>query len=234
MKIQKLDFNNIKFIKNACVAALFTGAAILFFGCENNNLEEIKAFTTTDNLPIVEAEDFESLVTDSGLISFYLKAPKLLKFDREGKTYLEFPEGIELVRYDANHKMESSITADYAMQYVVEDKWEAKNNVVATNATGDTLKTEHLIYEVEKEKIYTDEYVKIIQSDHQVITGIGFESDQKMQNWKIKNPKGTIYIAVEEGSESVNSSDTVPREKAPLKIETDSKPFDKPLEFEQK
>jgi len=234
MNLQKLDFNILKYIKNGGVAALLTGAAILFFGCEKNNLEEIKAFATTENLPIVEAENFESLVTDSGLISFYLKAPKLLKFDTEGKTYLEFPEGIELVRYDANHKMESSITADYAMQYLVEDKWEAKNNVVATNATGDTLKTEHLIYEVEKEKIYTDEYVKIIQSDQQIITGIGFESDQKMQNWKIKNPKGTIYIAVDETNNTANGIDTIPGEMNPLEINSEPKPFDKPLEFEQK
>lgn len=234
MSLQKLDFSILKFIKNGCVAALLTGAAILFFGCGKNNLEEIKAFATTENLPIVEAENFESLVTDSGLISFYLKAPKLLKFDTEGKTYLEFPKGIELIRYDANHKMESSITADYAMQYLVEDKWEAKNNVVATNATGDTLKTEHLIYEVEKEKIYTDEYVKIIQSDQQIITGIGFESDQKMQNWKIKNPKGTIYIAVEDNEKPMEMSDTIPLENKPLEIKSEPKPFEKPLEFEQK
>ncbi len=234
MKQQQLNFNFFKFIKNSCVAALLTGAAILFFGCENNNIEEIKAFVTTEKLPIIEAGNFETLVTDSGLIRYYLKAPKLLRFDNEGKSYYEFPEGIELIRYDANHKMESTLTADYAIQYLVEDKWEAKNNVVATNAAGDTLKTEHLFYEVEAEKIYTEEFVKIIQTNHQIITGIGLTSDQTMQNWKIKNPKGTIYIDADENSQPANANDSIAEETKPPQINKQPNPFDKPLEFEQK
>ena len=52
MNQQKSGFNIIQFIKRTGIAALFTGAAILFFGCEKNNLEEIKAFTETNNLPV--------------------------------------------------------------------------------------------------------------------------------------------------------------------------------------
>ena len=229
MKRQKLDFNIFQFIKNIGVAALFTGAAILFFGCEKNNIQEIKAFASTDNLPVVEAEQFETLLTDSGQIRFFLKAPKLMRFENEGKAYVEFPEGMELVRYDANHQVVSSITADYAKEFVVENKWEAKNNVIATNAQGDTLKTEHLIYEEDNEKIYTEEFVKIIRAD-QIITGIGFTSDQNMQNWKIKNPKGTIYVAVDEDPKPVADSAVIKTNE----INKEPKPFDKPLEFEQK
>ena len=124
-----------------------------------------------------------------------MKAPKLLQFEDEGENYVEFPEGMELIKYDEKKKIISSITADYAKQFIAEDKWEAKNNVIATNAQGDTLKTEHLIWEEKKEIIYTEEFVRIIRAD-QIITGIGFTSDQKLQNWKIKNPKGTIFVSV--------------------------------------
>lgn len=231
MKRQQLDFNRFLTIKNIRVAALFIGAAILFFGCEND-LEEIKAFAAIDNLPVAEARQFETTLTDSGQVRFYLKAPKLLRFENEGKAFVEFPEGMELIKYDANQQIVSSITADYAKQFLVEDKWEAKNNVIATNALGDTLKTEHLIYEVEAEKIYTEEFVKIIRSD-QIITGIGFTSDQKMLNWKIKNPKGTIYIAVDEQNQpatsTIDSSEVKMEEK---NIETN--PFNRQLEFEKK
>jgi len=37
-----------------------------------------------------------------------------------------------------------------------------------------------------------DKFVKIVCPD-KIITGIGFESDQNLQNWRIKNPKG-LYI----------------------------------------
>jgi LPS export ABC transporter protein LptC len=186
------------------------GAAILFYGCENN-IEEIKAFYSAENLPILEARNFQTLFTDSGQIRFSLKAPKLLRFEDDGRDYIEFPEGMELIKFDENRKVISSITANYAKQFVAEDKWEAKNNVVATNAQGDTLKTEHLIWEEKKEIIYTEEFVKIIRAD-QIITGIGFKSDQKLQNWKIKNPKGTIYVSVNKDNQPAGSPEQKPDE----------------------
>ncbi len=194
MKLQQLGSKIFQYIKILRIAALFTGAALLFFSCENN-IEQIKAFYTTENLPVLEARNFETIYTDSGQVRFSLKAPKLIRFEDEGRNYYhEFPEGMELVKYDANNRIVSSITADYAKEYVAEDKWEAKINVIATNAQGDTLKTEHLTWEEKKEIIYTEESVEIIRAD-QIIRGIGFTSDQQLQNWKIKNPKGTIYVS---------------------------------------
>ena len=153
MKQQKLGSKILKKIFNIRIAVLFTGAAILLSACENN-LEKIKAFSFPEDLPVVEASYFETLYTDSGEVRFFLKAPKLLQFDIEGKTYIEFPQGIELIKYDENQNIISSITADYAKNFEKEEKWEAKNNVVATNAQGDTLKTEHLIWEEKEGRIH--------------------------------------------------------------------------------
>lgn len=208
MKLQQLNSNFKKNIGFSVIAALVSGAAMLLTSCENN-LEEIKAFASTENLPILEARNFETIFTDSGQIRYSLKTPKLLRFEDDGRDYIEFPEGMELVKFDANKNIISSITADYAKQFVAEDKWEAKNNVVATNAQGDTLKTEHLIWEEKKEIIYTEEFVRIIRSD-QIITGIGLTSDQKLQNWKIKNPKGTIYVTVNNQKKSADSIQSTP------------------------
>ena len=208
MKLQQLNSNFTKNIGLSVIAALVSGAALLLTSCENN-IEEIKAFASNENLPILEARNFETIFTESGQIRYSLKTPKLLRFEDEGRDYIEFPEGMELVKFDANKNILSSITADYAKQFVADDKWEAKNNVVATNAQGDTLKTEHLIWEEKKELIYTEEFVKIIRSD-QIITGIGLTSDQKLQNWKIKNPKGTIYVTVNNKNKSSDSLQSNP------------------------
>lgn len=214
MKQLQLDSKIIRFIKKYSVAVLVSGAAMLFYGCENN-IEQIKAFYPTENLPVLEAKNFETLLTDSGQVRYSLKAPVLLRFEDEGRNYIEFPEGMELVKFDEHKRIISSITADYAKQFVAEDKWEAKNNVVATNAQGDTLKTEHLIWEEKKEIIYTEEFVRIIRTD-QIITGIGFTSDQKLQNWKIKNPKGTIFVSVNNEGPKNDSIVPVPEENTNL------------------
>lgn len=226
MNRQKLGSKIIQQINSIGIAALVTGAAILFFACENN-IEKIKAFSSPENLPIAEAKNFESLLTDSGEVRFFIKAPTLLQFDNEGQSYFEFPDGIELIKYDENKEIISSITANYAKQFEKEKKWEAKNNVVATNAQGDTLKTEHLIFEEEKGKIYTEEFVRIIRPD-QIITGIGFQSDQSLQNWRIKDPKGTIYVSTENTGQSGNEAAT--EEPDSTKI-SGSNPAEKKLEF---
>jgi LPS export ABC transporter protein LptC len=213
MKLQKSGSKSFKIIYISRIAAFLSGAAILLTACENN-LEQIKAFSAPEELPVVEAQNFETMYTDSGEVRFYIKAPKLLQFETEGRSYFEFPEGIELIKYDENQNVISSITADYAKNFEREEKWEAKNNVIATNAQGDTLKTEHLIWEEKSEIIYTEEFVRIIRQD-QIITGIGFHSDQAMQNWRIKNPKGTIYI--EMNNTNPTAADTVMQD-TPIEI----------------
>jgi len=210
------------------IAALLTGAAILLFGACENDIEKIKAFTAPENLPVVEATNVKTLFTDSGEVRFFLKAPLLLRFENQEKTFIEFPEGIELVKYDENQEIISSITADYAKQFEKEKKWEAKNNVIATNAQGDTLKTELLIWEEQEEKIHTEEFVKIIRTD-QIITGIGFTSDQSLQNWRIKNPKGTIYVELENETKPENDSiSSISKEE-----QGSDEGFKEPLEFQK-
>jgi len=181
-------FHNIKF------AALLCGAAFLFYSC-TNDIEKIKAFSSPESLPSIHIINYETTFTDSGVVRFYMKAPELKRFENDNLPFDEFPQGLELIKYDNNRRIVSSISARYAKRYIKEKKWEAKNDVVAVNALGDTLKTEQLIWDERAEKIYSEQYVRIVRPD-QIITGIGFESDQSMENWRIKNPRGTIYIQV--------------------------------------
>ncbi|PTN08718.1 LPS export ABC transporter periplasmic protein LptC [Mangrovibacterium marinum] len=186
----------IRHTKQASIAILLTGIAMLFFSCANK-IEKIKEFAAAEKLPGMEAEHFEMLYSDSAVVRFKLIAPKLIRYDQEKEPFMEFPEGIEIEKYDSQMKVVSRITANYARYLDKEDKWLAKNNVVAINEQGDSLKTEELIWEEKKGKIYTDQFVKIIRQD-QVINGIGMESDQDLSNWEIKKPTGTLYLDVTE------------------------------------
>ena len=182
-------------IKDICITAFFTATVMLFFACENN-IEQIKAFSLDESLPVLESYNHETMATDSGIIRYYLKAPKVLRFEMTREAYFEFPEGIEIIQYNENKEITSSITANYAKQFERDKKWEVKNNVIATNAQGDTLKTEQLFYDEIEGKIYTDEFVRIIRPEEN-ITGVGFRSDQTMQNWRILQPRGSIYVSVD-------------------------------------
>ncbi len=172
--------------------ALWVG---IFSSCENE-ISKIKIYSKTEDLPSIAGEGFEMLVSDSSVIRFKLQTPEFIKRDKEKKPYIEFPKGINIEKYDARMKVVSRITALYAKNFPEDDRWEAKNNVVAVNINGDTLKTEYLVWDNGKQKIYTDQFVKFIRKD-EIFTGTGFESNSDFSNYKIKHLKGHLYVNVE-------------------------------------
>lgn len=167
---------------------------LLFVSCENDTAK-INKIASTEELPSGSAEGVEMLISDSTIIRFKMQAPELIKHDNEKEPYTEFPKGVKITKYDPNMNIVSSITCLYAKYFDSDDRWEAKNNVVAVNLKGDTLKTEYLVWDNRKAKIYSDQFVKIIQKD-QMFTGIGFESNPDFSVYRFRNPKGHIYVNV--------------------------------------
>lgn len=166
----------------------------LLVSCETE-IAKIKTLTITEDLPKISAEGFEMLASDSMVIRFKMQTPELILHSNEKDPYYEFPKGVKIVKYDAKMNIISSITALYAKNFTSDDRWEAKNNVVAVNLKGDTLKTEYLVWDTRKQKIYSDQFVKIIRKD-QIITGVGFESNQDFTSYHIKNPTGHVFVDV--------------------------------------
>lgn len=175
---------------------VFGFSLLLCISC-NQETEKIKINPVTQNLPSLTAEGFEMLMSDSCVIRFKLQTPELIRHKNEKDPYIEFPQGVKIEKFDANMNIVSSLSCLYAKNYDSDDRWEAKNNVVAVNFKGDTLKTEYLVWDTQKQKIFSDRFVKIIQKE-QTYTGIGFESNQDFSEYHIKNLKGNMYVNVDE------------------------------------
>jgi hypothetical protein len=56
--------------------------------------------------------------------------------------------------------------------------------VVVINESNEKLETELLFWNQEKDKIYTDRFVKITSAD-EIVQGIGFESDSHLYRRKM-------------------------------------------------
>jgi LPS export ABC transporter protein LptC len=175
---------------------LIAFSSILLFSC-GRETAKIKINSVTQDLPSLTAEGFEMLMSDSSVIRFKLQTPELIRHKNERDPYIEFPKGVKIEKFDANMNIVSSLSCLYAKNFDSDDRWEAKNNVVAINFKGDTLKTEYLVWDTQKQKIFSDRFVKIIQKD-QTYTGIGFESNQDFSEYHIKNLKGNMYVNVDE------------------------------------
>jgi LPS export ABC transporter protein LptC len=177
------------------IIVLIMFSVFIFVSCENE-IAKIKTLTTTEELPSGTANGYEMLFSDSSFIRFKMQTPELIRHDAAKEPYTEFPIGVKIEKYDANMNIVSSITAEYAKLFDADERWEAKNNVIAINLNGDTLKTEYLVWDTKKQKIYSDQFVKFIRKD-KIITGIGFESNQDFTEYQIKDIKGILYVNVE-------------------------------------
>ncbi|TKG92305.1 LPS export ABC transporter periplasmic protein LptC [Puteibacter caeruleilacunae] len=194
MKQQQLEPSNhlilhMKYCMQSIVI-LLCGITMLFSSCKND-VEKVKDFGDGGKLPFFSAKDFETVYSDSAQTRFLMRTPELNSYKDDKEEYDEFPQGVFIQEYDAQRNPGSSLKCDYAKHIKKEKLWEARINVVATNGEGDTLKTEQLFWDEQKQKVYTDNFVRFITKDR-MITGTGFEADQDLSDADVKNIKGTI------------------------------------------
>ena len=183
-------------IQKRILFLLFSGLFLLTVISCKNEISKVKEVTGSEEPAAQTAQGFEMLVSDSAVIRFKLQTPELIRHANVKEPFTEFPQGVKIEKYDANMNITSHITAQYAKLFEADNKWEAKNNVVAVNQKGDTLKTEYLVWDNKRNKIFSDQFVKIIQKD-QVFTGIGFESNADFSEYRFNNLKGHIYVNID-------------------------------------
>ena len=163
----------------------------IFSSCEND-LAVVESLKADEKFPSEVLFDAVVLYTDSAKVKARLTAPKMEHYmDKE--PYVELTEGINLVFYDQNGEITSHLTANYAINYERQGLMEAKGDVVLINELGERLNTEHLIWNQNEKKIYSEVFVKITTAD-EIIWGKGFESNQSFTNFKIKDIRGTILV----------------------------------------
>lgn len=172
-------------------------------GCVND-MEEVKAIVEDEKLlPVEVADSIQIIYTDSAILKVILEAGHLERYLGEN-PYLEMTEGVHVRFYNSLGRVESELRSNYAISYENTDVMEAREDVVVVNKEGETLNTEHLVWEEKTEKIHTEEFVKITTED-EVIFGHGFESNQDFTKYRIKKIKGTINLKEEEDVENAEN-----------------------------
>lgn len=174
------------------LAVAFT---FLLFSCQT----KVSADLPTDllkstKIPAMEAKDFETFYTDSGVVKYHLQAPKLLIYDDPKEPYKDFPDGFKVQRYDINRKIVSQLSGNRGKYFDNEKKWEANGNVIMVNSEGDTLRSEELKYHETEDLIFSDQFVSIKKGDQYITGSGGFKSDSQMTKWSFMKTQGHIYV----------------------------------------
>ena len=141
----------------------------------------------------MSARNIDVLFSDSGRVQANLTSILMNRYAGES-PYLEFPEGFKIFMFDSARRVTTTITGNRGIRKEYTRIMEAWGNVVVRNEMkNEQINTEHLIWDQNKHRIWTDVKVKITRPD-QVLHGTSMESDETFTRYSIKNPVGEMDV----------------------------------------
>ena len=179
--------------------ALATVMLLLFSSCSGKKKEFGAAITERDSLPVMDTRGVESLVSDSGVISYRLSAEEWLVYDKKTPSYWSFEKGVYVEKFDSLFQVEASIKADTAYYYDKQKLWKLIHNVHIQNQKGENFDTELLYWDQNKKRVYSDKAVRVEQVDR-IIYAEGFESNEQMTKYTFYKVNNTIFYVDEENA----------------------------------
>lgn len=190
-------------------AAFF--AAVMFISlssCSDKNKNLAEAITERDSLPSMKSLGVTTLISDSGITRYKIITEEWTVFDKKDPSYWAFEKGVYLEKFDTLFRTDTSIKSDTAYYYEKKKLWELRGNVHIRNLSGNKFDTQLLFWNEKEKKIYSDKFIRIEQED-KIITGYGFESNQELTEYQIRNTTGIFTVEDNAGMSSNNAKDTV-------------------------
>jgi LPS export ABC transporter protein LptC len=142
------------------VAAMLCCAALS--ACENN-INEVRALSNK-GLNSETSVDIESYLSVGGKLKARLTSPLMLKSEKD-TTKMTFPKTLHVIFYDDSTGLPSSfVFAKYGVYYQTLNKIELRDSVIATNIEGDTLRTNELWWDQNKQMIYGSQPALLVRT----------------------------------------------------------------------
>lgn len=173
-------------------------ALALISGACSTNMEEIRAITEEEELPMLTVQGLKTVYTTNARPEMQLTTSLLYRYADDKKAYFEFPKGCRINFYDAQAQVHSSLKADSAIYHEKTQNAKASGNVVLTNTNGSILRTQELYLNGKEQKIYSVKPVTITYADGSVIQGDkGFESNTSFTVYRFTDVTGLQKVADE-------------------------------------
>lgn len=188
-------FKEYKNLRISVLILFIIYTTALITSCKND-IEDVKRLAGQDSIPVMYAKNVSISESERGHIKYHLTAPVLYRYETKKGATIKFPEGFKVVFYDSINpdKVRTEISAKYGINKETDKIMEAKEDVVVINRLkGEQLNTEHLIWNQNTKKVFSDVFVKITTPD-KILYGDGMQSDEAFNHWRIKKPRGEMYV----------------------------------------
>jgi hypothetical protein len=184
---------------------------LLMISCNKKNGYLPVAPVDVQTIPVSRTEDVISLISDSGITRYRLKA-KVWEVYAHPEDYWYFPEKIYVEQFDSLLQVKGSIEADTAYYFAKKELWRLVGNVFVKNPEGTTFETSELFWNQNapsgsREAIYTHRLAKITRANGDYQYGRkGFKSDAYLNDPQLYAVGGEMSVD-ELQSDSVQSID---------------------------
>lgn len=169
-----------------CIGILL---AFLWLSSCEPDLKEVQKVIPRDALNVETGKDVEILYSDSAVVRVRILSPTLLRYVDRNDPRQEFPDGVKIIFFDKDKKMQSILTSKYGMRYENKGKTILRDSVVWESVNFEHLETPELIWDEHSNTIYSNKFTKITKPG-EILYGIGFKTNQELTNWQITGPEG--------------------------------------------
>ena len=182
-------------IHSSITATLWVAVMLLLLtlACSGEHKEVVEVTFDPETTYTMKTTGVISLISDSGVTRYRANAKEWLVYGKAKEPYWYFPEGIYVEKFDSLFHTEASIVADTAYYYDKQGFFQFVGQVEVKSLQGERFETEELFWNQKEDKVYSDRFIRIEQED-KIITGVGFESNQNMTRYTIRESRGVFPV----------------------------------------
>jgi LPS export ABC transporter protein LptC len=179
-------------------AALLIGCVVMLSSCENDQAKIDALFNK--QISVEEAKNIESYMSQAGKVKAKLTAPYMLRYQGGIGTsvdspYIEFPRTLHVDFYDDSTVIESTLDALYSKYVEYDHKVLLRDSVLVLNIkNGDTLRTQELWWDQDKQEFYTDKPAHIYQRDKIIFAKHGLKAAQDLKSYTLYGSEGPMLV----------------------------------------
>ncbi|MBI5837252.1 MAG: LPS export ABC transporter periplasmic protein LptC [Candidatus Eisenbacteria bacterium] len=150
------------------------------------------ALTRAATRPDEIIEDMKVTETSAGSRSWTLHARRALVYNAQNRVEVE---GVDVDFYDEGGKAYSHLTCNRGTLNQSTNDMVAEGRVDIRTTTGVHVESEVLRFWNGQQKITSDAFVRVTDAQGSVLSGVGFESDTKVEHYKIVKVDATLRQA---------------------------------------
>lgn len=158
-----------------------------------NDLDRVAAVEVTESSPDRVTTQAEYLYSDSGRVTNRLRAGKIQEYMDKDEPRTDIADGLELLFYELDGTEGSRLTARRGRIWPNEGRMQVNEQVIFTNAKGEKLETEELIWEQDSARVHTDRPVKITRKGD-ILYGQGLDAAEDFSRYTIRQVTGSFAL----------------------------------------